>query len=76
MCLIGIWCALTGERRDVLLYWAGTVILFAVEWLWVKPDPGWGAWIGGQHVRRAAGLLVRRERDLVAQLSAGPGGPG
>jgi len=74
VCLIGIWCALIGQRRDVLLYWAGTVILFAVEWLWVKPDPGWGAWIGGSTFAVAAGLLVRRERDLVAQLNAAQAG--
>jgi signal transduction histidine kinase len=74
VCLIGLWCALTGERRDVLLYWAGTLILFAAEWLWVKPDPGWGAWIGGSTFAVAAGLLVRRERDLVAQLSAAQAG--
>jgi signal transduction histidine kinase len=74
VCLIGIWCALIGQRRDVLLYWAGTVILLAVEWLWVKPDPGWGAWIGGSTFAVAAGLLVRRERDLVAQLSAAQAG--
>jgi signal transduction histidine kinase len=74
VCLIGLWCALTGARRDVLLYWAATVILFAVEWLWVKPDPGWGAWIGGTTFAVTAGLLVRRERDLVAQLSAAQAG--
>ncbi len=74
VCLIGIWCAVTGERRDVLPYWAGTVILFTVEWLWIEPDPGWGAWIAGSTFAVAAGLLVRRERDLVAQLSAAQAG--
>jgi signal transduction histidine kinase len=68
VCLVGIWFALVGARRDVLVYWVGTVILFAVAWLWIRADPGWGAWIGGITLAVAAGLLVRRERDLVAQL--------
>jgi signal transduction histidine kinase len=68
VCLMGVWCALTGERRDALVYWAGTLILFAAEWLWIRADPGWGAWVGGITLSVAAGLLVRRERDLVTQL--------
>ena len=68
LCLIGIWCALTAKRWEYLAYWAGTVILIAVEWLWIHADPGWGAWMGGITLAVAAGLLVRRERDLVAQL--------
>jgi signal transduction histidine kinase len=42
--------------------------LFTVEWLWARPDPGWGAWLGGVTLTVAFGLLVRHERDLVAQL--------
>ena len=68
VCLIGVWCALTGGRRDALVYWAGTLVLFAVEWLWIYADPGWAAWMAGITLSVAAGLLVRRERDLVAQL--------
>jgi signal transduction histidine kinase len=68
LCLIGIWCALTAKRWEYLAYWAGTVILIAIEWLWIRADPGWGAWMGGITLAIAAGLLVRRERDLVAQL--------
>ncbi len=68
VCLIGGWCALTGGRRDALVYWAGTLVLFAVEWLWIYADPGWAAWMAGITLSVAAGLLVRRERDLVAQL--------
>jgi signal transduction histidine kinase len=68
VCLIGVWCALTGRRRDALVYWAGTMVLFAVEWLWIDADPGWAAWMAGITLSVAAGLLVRRERDLVAQL--------
>ena len=68
VCLIGIWCALTGARWEYLAYWAGTVILFAVEWRWIHADPGWGAWIAGTTFAVAAGALVRHERDLTAQL--------
>ena len=47
VCLLGAWCGLIGSRRDGLVYWAAALALFAAEWLWVKPDPGWGAWMAG-----------------------------
>ena len=47
MCLLAGWCVLTGSRLEGLAYWAGAMIVFAVEWLWVRPDPGWGAWLAG-----------------------------
>jgi signal transduction histidine kinase len=68
VCLLAGWCALIGSRRDGLAFWAGTMILFTVEWLWGRPDPGWGAWLGGVTLTVAFGLLVRHERGLVAQL--------
>jgi signal transduction histidine kinase len=68
VCLIATWCALTGARRDALLYWAGVLILFAVEWVWINPDPGWGAWTAGVTLSVLFGLLIRQQIDLVAQL--------
>ena len=61
VCLLGAWCVLTGSRRDGLVYWAAAMVLFAAEWLWVKPDPGWGAWMAGTTLSVLAGLLIRRE---------------
>jgi signal transduction histidine kinase len=72
--MIGFWCGLAGERRDALVYWAGTLVLLVAEWLWIKPDPGWFAWMGGITFSLATGLLVRRERDLVAQLTQAQAG--
>src|SRR5580692_6127972 len=74
VCLIGIWCAVTGKRWEYLVYLAGTLILFGVEWRWIHPDPGWGAWIAGTTFAVAAGALVRHERDLTAQLRAAQAG--
>jgi len=74
ICLIGIWLALHGQRRDIAIYWAGTVLLFAAEWIWVNADPGWGAWMAGTTLAICAGMLVRRERDLVAQLKEAQAG--
>jgi signal transduction histidine kinase len=68
VCLLAGWCALTGSRREGLAYWAGTMILFAVEWLRVRPDPGWGAWLAGVTLTVAFSLLIRHDRDLLAQL--------
>jgi signal transduction histidine kinase len=70
VCLLGAWCVLTGTRRDGLVYWAAAVALFAAEWLWVEPDPGWGAWIAGTTLSVLAALLIRHEIDLVSQLRA------
>jgi len=74
VCLLGAWCVLIGGRRDGLLYWAGAMALFAVEWVWIEPDPGWGAWMAGITFTVFGGLLIRRERDLVSQLRAAQAG--
>ena len=74
VCLLGAWCVLTGSRRDGLVYWAAAMALFAAEWLWVKPDPGWGAWMAGTTLSVLGGLLIRHEVDLVSQLRAAQAG--
>ena len=74
VCLLGAWCALTSSRRDALVYWAAVMALFAAEWLWVKHDPGWGAWMAGTTLSVLAGLLIRHEIDLVTQLRAAQAG--
>jgi signal transduction histidine kinase len=68
VCLLTGFCVLAGRRREALAYWAGTMFLFAAEWLWVEPDPGWGAWLAGVTLTAAFSLLVRRDRDLLRQL--------
>jgi signal transduction histidine kinase len=74
VCLLAGWCVIVVSQRDGLIYWAATVILLGAEWLWVKPDPGWGAWLGGSTLTVAAALLIRHEIDLVAQLRAAQAG--
>jgi signal transduction histidine kinase len=74
VCLLGAWCVLAGGRRDGLVYLAGALALFAVEWLWIVPDPGWGAWMAGTTLTILAGLLIRHEVDLVSQLRAAQAG--
>ena len=68
VCLLTGWCVLAGSRREALAYWAGTMLLFAAEWLWVQPDPGWGAWLAGVTLTAAFSVLIRRDRDLLRQL--------
>jgi signal transduction histidine kinase len=68
VCLLAGWFVLTGSRRAGLACWAAAMILFAVQWLWVRPDPGWGAWLGGVTLTVLCCLLIRHERDLVGQL--------
>jgi signal transduction histidine kinase len=68
VCLVGLWCGLFGQRRDVTLFLTGTLGWFGVEWTWIRPDPGWAAWIGGVILSVGCGLLLRQQADLVAQL--------
>jgi hypothetical protein len=65
MLIIGGWCALTGGRRVGTAFWAASMILFAVQWTWIKPDPGWGAWLAGGTFTFLAGPLLRHQLDLV-----------
>jgi signal transduction histidine kinase len=58
------------SQRVGLVYWAAIMILFAVEWLWVRPDPGWGAWLAGSSLTVLCALLIRHQIDLNAQLRA------
>ena len=73
-CLLAGWCMLLAGRRDGLIYWAGAVVLFAVEWIWVRPDPGWAAWIAGTTFTVVFSLLILHQIDLVAQLRAAQAG--
>ncbi len=68
VCLLAAWCVLTCGRREGVAYWAATMILFTVEWLWVRPDPGWGAWLAGVTLTVAFSLLIKHDRDLLRQL--------
>ena len=68
VCLLAAWCVLTGSRRRGVAYWAATMILFAVEWRWVRPDPGWGAWLAGVTLTVAFSLLIKHDRDLLRRL--------
>jgi signal transduction histidine kinase len=74
MLLIAGWCALIGARRIGLVYWGAAMTLFTIEWAWIRPDPGWGAWLAGSAFTFLAGLLIRHQLDLVAQLRAAQAG--
>jgi len=68
VCLVAVWCGVAGRRRDAALFLAGALALFTVEWIWIDPEPGWGAWIAGTALCILLGLLVRQQAELVAQL--------
>jgi signal transduction histidine kinase len=69
-CLLAGWCVIVVSQRVGLVYWAAIMVLFAVEWLWVRPDPGWGAWLAGSGLTVLCALLIRHQIDLNAQLRA------
>jgi signal transduction histidine kinase len=68
VCLLATWCVLAGSRLEGLTYWVVAMTLFAAEWVWGKPDLGWGAWLPGVTVTVGFGLMSRHERDLLRQL--------
>jgi signal transduction histidine kinase len=68
ICLLTAWCVLAGTRREGLAYWAAAMLMFAAEWLWGRPDPGWGAWLAGVTLTAAFSLLIRHDRELLRQL--------
>ena len=73
-CLLAGWCVIVVSQRVGLIYWAAIMILFAVEWLWIRPDPGWGAWLAGSSLTVLCALLIRHQIDLNAQLRAAQAG--
>lgn len=74
VCVLAAWCALGGQRRADLVYWAGSLLLFGGEWLWADHDPGWGAWAAGVSFTALAAAIVRHELDLVDRLQAAQAG--
>ena len=68
VCLAGVWVGFAGERRDAALFLGAAIALFAVEWAWISPDPGWAAWIAGVVLSTMLGLLVHQQAELVARL--------
>jgi signal transduction histidine kinase len=73
-CLLAGWCVIVVSQRVGLIYWAAIMILFAAEWLWVRPDPGWGAWLAGSTLTVLCAVAIRHEIDLNAQLRAAQAG--
>lgn len=72
--LIGGWCALVGGRLAGGAFWAGSMVLFVVQWTWIRPDPSLGAWLAGATATFLGGLLIRHQLDLVTQLRAAQAG--
>jgi signal transduction histidine kinase len=73
-CLLAGWCVIVVSQRAGLIYWAAIMILFAVEWLWIRPDPGWAAWLAGSTLTVLGAVAIRHQIDLNAQLRAAQAG--
>jgi signal transduction histidine kinase len=72
--VVGFWYALVASRRDAVVLWAGSLVVFAAEWIWVQTDPGWAAWIAGGTMALVGGLLTRHQLRLVEELRAAQAG--
>jgi signal transduction histidine kinase len=68
--LIGGWCALVGGRRAGTAFLIAELALFTVEWVWIRPDAGWSAWLAASMLTFCLGLLLRYQFDLVERLRA------
>ena len=73
-CLLAGWCVIVVSQRTGLIYWAALMILFSVEWVWVRPDQGWAAWLAGSSLTVLCALLIRQQIDLNARLRAAQAG--
>jgi signal transduction histidine kinase len=72
--LVGGWCSLEGGRLTGGVFWAGSMVLFVIQWTWIRPDPSLGAWLAGGTATFLGGLLIRHQLGLVAQLRAAQAG--
>jgi signal transduction histidine kinase len=74
LCILVGWCILGAGRATGSVFWAGSLLLLAGEWLWADRDNGWGAWAAGVSFTALGALLVRHEFILTTQLSAAQAG--
>ena len=68
--LIGGWCGLIGGRRVSLTFLIAELALFTIEWVWIRPDAGWSAWLAASVLTFCLGMLLRHQFNLVEQLRA------
>jgi signal transduction histidine kinase len=68
--LIGGWCALIDGLRAGIAFLAAELALFTAEWVWIKPDAGWSAWLAASVLTFCLGMVLRHQFDLVEQLRA------
>jgi signal transduction histidine kinase len=68
--LVAVWCVLAGGVWVGGVYWAGAVLLFGGEWLWVKREPGWAPWIAGVTISVIGALFIRHQLVLLERLHA------
>lgn len=74
VCVLAGWAGSLQPVRLAVPLVAAAVGLFVVEALVIGPEDGWGAWMTGTAISGAAGIVGRRQRDLVEQLRAAQGG--
>jgi signal transduction histidine kinase len=68
VCIVSAWCVLAGPLWAGVVCWAGAMVVFVAEWVFVQADPGWGAWLGGTTLSALGAYLIRHEVELLAQL--------
>src|SRR6185437_14515715 len=61
VCIVSAWCVLAGPLWAGVVCWAGAMVVFVAEWVFVQADPGWGAWLGGTTLSALGAYLIRHE---------------
>lgn len=68
LCVLAGWGALNSSTVHTLVLGSGLVAILGAQWLDVRDEPGWAAWIAGTVFTTTVCALARRQRDLIDQL--------
>lgn len=68
LCILVFCTTLTAGPIVAVILWAGELLLLGESWVIVRADLGWLPWMVGVTVCLAVGVLLGRERALLAEL--------
>jgi signal transduction histidine kinase len=68
LCVLAGWAAFAVPPAPASAFAGLLVAVFAIEWIVLSTEPGWGAWVAGTVFTTVACQLSRRQRQLVVAL--------
>ncbi len=73
-CVLVGWGTMCAGTRPALAITALAAGSLAAQGIFVKPDPGWFAWIAGTVFTLVACVMARRQQDLLGELQVAQAG--